>query len=511
MEPNTQFQQGKAQDTSPRLHSFDLSEFKSSIDAMIATSDTGYHSIYEIGRTRRVKEYTEEDIKRIIESGALRAQQDLSYSYYSIDGYYRRICIYYATLLKYVGLVVPEVSQSHKITEDSVSRRYYNACDFVEKARIPSLATNMMLKAIVYGAYYGVVQTLDKEHFTVLDLPTSYCYTRYKDVDGNDLIEFDLAYFNTLSPADGTQARALKAYPQEIVSAWRKWKKGKISQYYLIPSSIGICIPFYDGRPFFLPTIPDIVNYRDYGAMEKKKDNDEIKKILIQQIPHLNDGSLLFEPPEAEEIHRGTVNMMKNNSNISVLTTYADVDVQGTNTQNESVTKNNLEKIANTVYRSAGVSPQLFASNSNLALTVSLQNDLSMVMPVANKIATFIQNAVNALYANTTVKFKYTILPISYYNEKDYLDQAYKLATVGYSALVPALATGFSQKDLVNIKNLENNLLKLKDALIPLKTSYTESSNDGAGRPTLPDSEKSDKTIQNIQSQSNGDDGTGGE
>lgn len=498
-------------ETPKRLHDFSLDAFKASINAMIATSDNGYRSIYEIGRLRRVKEYNEEEIKRIIDSGTLQQQQDLSYSYYSIDGFYRRICIYYATILKYLGILIPDPALGHSITEENISRRYHKALDFIDKASIPALATNMMIKAVVYGVYYGVVQTLDKGHFAILDLPVGYCYTRYKDASGNDLIEFDLRYFTTLSEADGTRERALRAYPKEIVRAWKRWENGKGSQYYLIPSSIGICIPFFDGRPFFLPAIPSIVNYRDYEAMEKKKDADEIKKILIQKIPHLtSNGELLFEPPEAEEIHRGTVNMLKNNSNISVLTTYADVDVQGTNTQNESVTKNNLEKIANTVYRSAGVSANIFASTSNLALTVSLQNDLAMVMPVAQKIANVFTNAVNVMFSNSNIRFKYNILPISYYNEKEFLDNTYKGATTGYSFILPALVMGLNQKDIVNVKDLENDLLGLRERLIPLQTSYTESGSstgNGAGRPALPDDQKSDKTIRNIQSQGASEEG----
>jgi len=40
----------------------------------------------------------------------------------------------------------------------------------------------------------------------------------------------------------------------------------------------------------------------------------------------MTDGRLLFEPDEAEEIHAGTVGMLKGNKNLSVLTTYADVE-----------------------------------------------------------------------------------------------------------------------------------------------------------------------------------------
>ena len=53
---------------------------------------------------------------------------------------------------------------------------------------------------------------------------------------------------------------------------------------------------------------------------------EEIRKIIVQKIPHLSDGRLLFEPDEDLEIHTGTVGMLKGNKNVSVMTTYADVD-----------------------------------------------------------------------------------------------------------------------------------------------------------------------------------------
>jgi hypothetical protein len=57
----------------------------------------------------------------------------------------------------------------------------------------------------------------------------------------------------------------------------------------------------------------------------------------------LTDGGLLFEPEEAKIIHEGTVKMMKGNKNVSVLTTYADVDSVVSKTTNEN-TNNVLEK-----------------------------------------------------------------------------------------------------------------------------------------------------------------------
>ena len=50
------------------------------------------------------------------------------------------------------------------------------------------------------------------------------------------------------------------------------------------------------------------------------------------------------------------------------------------------------------------------------------------------------------------------ILPISYYDTSDYIKDTFKLAQSGYSYLIPSLAIGITQKDLVNLKDLENNM-----------------------------------------------------
>ena len=187
----------------------------------------------------------------------------------------------------------------------------------------------------------------------------------------------------------------------------------------------------------------------------------------MQKIPHLQDGGLLFEPEEAAEIHEGTVRMMKQNKNVSVLTTYADVDSIISKTTADSVS-NNLDKMVQNIYYEGGVSGQIFAATGNLSIETSIKNDTALMMVLANKYSVFITNLINKLYSNTNVSFKYTIFPITYYNESTYITDTFKLAQSGYSFIMPALALGMSQRDLNNIKDLENNLLELGDKLKPL-------------------------------------------
>ena len=130
------------------------------------------------------------------------------------------------------------------------------------------------------------------------------------------------------------------------------------------------------------------------------------------------------------------------------------------------------------------------------------------MMYLANKFSRFITNTINSIFSNGNINFKYTILPVGIQNESKYIDTAFKLASSGYSILVPAIAEGFSQKDIIGIKDLENDVLKLGEKLIPLTSSYTQSNSNTekeseGGRPAKEQSEKSDKTIENETSLDN--------
>jgi len=95
------------------------------------------------------------------------------------------------------------------------------------------------------------------------------------------------------------------------------------------------------------------------------------------------------------------------------------------------------------------------------------------MMILGNKYSRFISYILNCLYANSNIDFKYTLLPITYYNQSDYIADSFKLAQSGYSFLLPALASGINQRELSNIKTLENDLLELHTKLLPLSSAYT--------------------------------------
>ena len=487
-------------------NTIDIATFKRAFNEMVIKSGKSWNESlgYQL-YGRQIKEYSREEVVKIINSGSLQAQQQVSRNFFYKDSFYKRIIIYYATLLKYVGILIPNPTAGNELSTPYVLKRYNNALDYIDKLFLPTLFTQFSLRALVDGCYYGVIQSIDKTEFVILDLPAEYCRSNFKDLHGNDIIEFNVTFFDQIYE-DDNRKQALKVYPKVIADHYRRWKKGQVTSVWVkIPTDIGFCFPFSDdGRPFFLDLIPAVMDYDEAVDINRERDLEEIRKIIVQKIPHLSDGTLLFEPDEALEMHSGAVGMMKGNKNISVLTTYADVDAVVSKTSSEATT-NALEKNLQNVYARASVSGQLFAPTGSQALNTSITNDMALMMVLADKYSHFVTFIINFLFANANINFKYSILPVSWYNVSQYITDTFKLAQSGYSFLLPSIAAGVSQKDLMNLKDLENDVLELSKILLPLQSAYTQS-NTGTGqvgRPALPVEEKSPKTIQNEQSLDN--------
>ena len=484
-----------------------LTTFTKAQDLLIAKNEASWDSFFGGRRFHRFKNYTIEEIDQILNGGSLVAQQELSRTFYERDGLYKKIILYYASLLNYSGLLIPNPNSGKRLSTSYVQKRYSAALNYLEKANLVELMTRMTLRALIDGCYYGIIQTLDKDNLVLFDLPSGYARSRFRDIYGNDVVEFNVSYFDSIVEQD-SKTEALKTYPSFISKYYERFKKGKITSPWLkLPGDVGVCFTFFDDcRPLFLNIIPATIQYEDAVDTERERELEEIRKIIVQKIPHLTDGQLLFEPDEALEMHRGAVKMMAGNANLSVLTTYADVDAIISRTSADNVSTS-LDKMLQNVYAEAGVSAQIFAPTGSQALSTSIKNDISVMMILANKYARFISYIVNTLFSNANVSFRYLILPISLYNQSEYISDVLKLAQSGYSFLQVAAAAGLNQLELMSLKSLENDVLDLREVLIPLSSSYTESSSkngeDGEGKVGAPKKkleEKAVKTIQNEES-----------
>ena len=169
-----------------------LATFTKAISDMVAKNESSYNLTRWGRRRERVKEYTLEEIESIINSGSTEAQIILSRNYFRRGGFYQRLLLHYATLLKYTGLLIPNPSFGKNLSEQYIVKKYNNAITFIDNAKLPKLFTHIAIKALRDGCYYGVIQGVTDKSISILDLPIFYCRSRFKDKEGNDIIEFYL-------------------------------------------------------------------------------------------------------------------------------------------------------------------------------------------------------------------------------------------------------------------------------------------------------------------------------
>ena len=475
-------------------------------------------------RAKSITPKTKEEAEEIIHSGDPEQLKDLSQSFFYSSGFYRRLLTHYATILYYTPLLIPHmVGNKKKITEKKYQEKYFEALELINSLNFEQLCRHFALSVLVDGAYYGMVKEVEGQ-YCIQDLPYEYCRSRMKSFTGVDIVEFDVTWFDRIRD-EAIRKETLQTFPKEVRKAYVSYISGKSSTSWVrLPVETGIHFCLYEERPYFSTVIPSVINFGDYVNLEKAKDAQQLKTLVVQEIDHTSDGELIFEPEEAVELHKGLTNITKDNPYLDGITSYGKITTHRL-LEDDSAVKNNLEKINTILYAESGTSQQLFAADGNVSLERSIQNDIALMMYLANNFSIWLKNLINSIYSDKHITFGVEILPVGQYNVKDYQSQTLNAAQYGYSFMIPSLAMGLEQNQLLDLKTVETQLLKMDEVLKPLQSSHTASGKEGKGSSSesssklteaeqeqkekegnqKPEEERSEKTIQNRNSSVGGE------
>lgn len=446
---------------------------------------------------------TIQSAKKIIKGNDRIAKRKLSQNFVNTNQRYKDFISSTANALKFSYTVVPIQKKGVSLqTTSSLQEKYYEALRFMQRTDLPNLGNKILYNAIRDGAYYGLIQTSNKKFFSVIDLPFDFCRTRFKDKNNLPIVEFNTNYFYTITDLENREL-VLNSFPDFISDAYRN--KNKVKKWVDIPTNIGICIYGNDFNPLFLSVIPSLIEYEEAKEMDKKRFLKGLKTILSLEFDHTSDGKFIIEPEELVATHNGLVKLLKqgNNDNTTAITSYGNlksVDIDPSNNETEDFVPNAKQEI----YSNAGMSAELFSPENSSSLEMSTTVDLGRIMTYAKKISRYLTSYINNTMGSTEQIFKVKILPITRQNEQKWIDNSLKMASSGYSLLLPAIALGFEPLEFLNLKEVENEYFNLVEKLIPPQTSYTNGQNldstDNSGRPELDALEKTEKTNQNIKS-----------
>lgn len=462
----------------------------------------------------------------------------ISNFFFDSSGIYSHACKYLASLYRYDWYIVPYINDSTGVNENKVLKEFANALEFFDNSHIKLQCSDLALKIIKNGCYYGYLNRM-KDHVGIQELPIEYCRTRFKR-NSIPVVEFNMRYFDDKFTDAQYRLRILKAFPEEFSKAYILYKNGKLkpdysgdtSGWYMLDPDLAFKLNLGDSdMPILANAIPAIINLAEAQDLDRKKMMQRLLKIIIQKLPTDKNGDLIFDVEEARDLHNNAVVMLKRAIGVDVLTTFADTDVVNLSDSNTTTTSDDLAKVERAVYNEFGFAQNLFNSDGNIALEKSTLVDEATIRTLVLTFQAFFDRVLKLISSkNKKFHFNFRMLETTQFNYKE-LSKLYKdQVQLGYSKMLPQIALGHSQSEILSMATFENQVLHLSDIMIPpmssntmsgkvesqeisaanksktsnkttVTTKVTDSEEAKGGRPELPDDQKSEKTIANREAQ----------
>lgn len=487
--------------------------------------------------------------------------REISNYFYNTNGIYSKVCDYFAYLYRYDWYITPEIKDESEKSFEKALVDFNNILGYLDNSHVKKVCGDIASEVVKNGAYYGYISP-SRDGLVLQQLPINYCRTRF-NIGDMPVIEFDMRFFDENFRDVNYRMKILRMFPKEFQKGYVLYKQGKLepdTEYYplgrrdthlvntntqlnwrpgywytLEPgSAVKFCFNNGD-QPLFINAIPAILDLDAAQDLDRRKQMQQLLKIVIQKLPLDKNGDLIFDVDEARDIHNNAVEMLQHAIGVDVLTTFADVQVEDMADSNTTTTSDDLERVERTVYNSLGVSKNLFNTDSNLSLEKSILQDESTMRVLLLQFNSFFDKITQQLGSNKKkYNYRFYMLETTQYNYQNLAKMYKDQVQMGYSKMLPQIAMGHSQSSIIHTAFFENKVLKLSEIMIPplmsstlnadsilgtnnqnsnsknqktseetkstASTTKTVKTSDGAGRPEKADSEKSEKTIQNKES-----------
>lgn len=487
--------------------------------------------------------------------------REISNYFYNTNGIYSKVCDYFAYLYRYDWYITPEIKDESEKSFEKALIDFNNILGYLDNSHVKKVCGDIASEVVKNGAYYGYISP-SRDGLVLQQLPINYCRTRF-NIGDMPVIEFDMRFFDENFRDVNYRMKILRMFPKEFQKGYVLYKQGKLepdTEYYplgrrdshlvntntqlnwrpgywytLEPgSAVKFCFNNGD-QPLFINAIPAILDLDAAQDLDRRKQMQQLLKIVIQKLPLDKNGDLIFDVDEARDIHNNAVEMLQHAIGVDVLTTFADVQVKDMADSNTTTTSDDLERVERTVYNSLGVSKNLFNTDSNLSLEKSILQDESTMRVLLLQFNSFFDKITQQLGSNKKkYNYRFYMLETTQYNYQNLAKMYKDQVQMGYSKMLPQIAMGHSQSSIIHTAFFENKVLKLSEIMIPplmsstlnadsilgtnnqnnnsknqktseetkstASTTKTVKTSDGAGRPEKADSEKSEKTIQNKES-----------
>ena len=443
----------------------------------------------------------------------------ISSFYYEVSGIYQRLCRYAAFLYRYDWYVTPNTLKktTKELTDKAKGKIYdsfFEVVEFLDSSSLKQLCGDIALKVVRDGVYYGYILD-NQEKIDLQTLPPDYCRTRFFK-GGEPTVEFNMKYFDDAFTDTAYRMQIINMFPKDFRKGYIKFKEqqlkaeymGDSDGWYLLDPSRTVKFSFNNiESPLFINVIPAIIDLAEAQEIDRKRMMQQLVKLIIQELPLDKNGELIFDPDEAADLHSVVVDMLKRTVGTDLVTTFANMKAIDLSDRSSSTSIDELAKVERGIFNQSGVSNNLFNTEGNTSLDRSILNDEGSGRNLLLQFENFSNKGLRLRFPDKKkYGFKAEFLETTQYNYKD-LAKLYKEQTqLGFSKVLPQIALGHTQMEILQSITFENDILELSKIMIPPMMSSTMNAEalaqvhgdkKSVGGQELPDNEKSDKTLAN--------------
>lgn len=431
------------------------------------------------------KLFTKDEISKFLQNPykfEKQLRQAVTYIY-GASPHFRRIIQYFVGLSDLSYVVSPTRIDPAKAKVKSTNSSYRKVLNTMSamsvKTQFPKILTVCLREDVFYGTMW-----VTKDNITIQQLPSDYC--AISSIEGNvPNVTFDFSYFDS-------RPQYLSLYPPEFQEKYSIYQGNKTLRYHELDSPTSFAIKCNNdilsyAIPPFAGVLREIYDVEDYRTLKNTRTALENYAMLVMTLGINADGEWQIDLEKAQQFFNNLSAVLPEEVGAVLSPMKIDkISFEKSNTANTDT----VAEAEESLFTASGVSSLLFNNEraSGNALELSIKADQSITYGIVKSI----EDAINRYIQSQSYgkNFKVTFLDCSPFNRQKLGDMYLKACQYGVPMVSYYCASqGLGQEELDCMNFLENDVLGLKENLIPLKSSSTQSSEskgatDEGGAPT---------------------------
>jgi len=426
--------------------------------------------------------------------------RNLSVFLYILSPHYKRLCQYYAQMLKYDYYIEPYRLNYEKLDREEFKRDYYKTLYRLDNMNIKHEFQKIAEIAFKEGIFYGYIYETN-DSFFLQKIDPDFCQITSVE-DGTYNFSFNFTYFDRDPSLLNNYASEFKEKYQEYkdAKADKSIKRKDLNNYIWreLDGENSICIKPDETVPFpfapFCGVMSDLYDIQDYKSLKKASSEMDNYAIIVGNLPY-NDKSDLandFKLNLDDAIRFGNQISQQLPEQVGfLLSPYKDMTLF--KLSDDKVGNNVVEEAVNSFWTSSGTTKQLFneAGSTDASMKASIATDSQIMFNFLRQLERWLNRRLK--YKELKYKFKANFLNTTYLNEKEVVERELKSAQFGVPNKIRlCTALGMSQSSVDSMAFLENEILGLHDKFIPLQSSHTSNNTNSPtnGNPGKPNDEQ---------------------